>query len=625
NSSCIIAIYAGTGIDAFNISLGITAPASVQGGGIKDVLTVYGSSASETIAITNSTVGITSADTVTYNGMTAVIVDGTGGNDTFDVQGINTPTTINTGPGVNTVDVSFNAIYALLNVNGNGSDIMNVYAGASPVTLSSSRVNLTGLGGLDGIDYTGLSALNLFVSGPGVGNSVDITSTNAGTTTTVTTLGGGVDYIVGYDGANGTVLSGIQGPLIINGSGADNLYIDNSGAASGQSGTLTPTQLTGLGMGASGITYTRMALLNITLGGYNDNFTINDINSATATTVDGSGGVNTATVHFAQDFNGTLNLYNFQNGTLTVGRDFNGTLTDTGGLQKVTIGRNFNGTLNVGALGTLTIGGNSPGDIIANTIGTIGVNNGSGNVLLNVTQGGVQREIQASPVYGSTMPSSVTFKFLYAGSVGNSPQLAIRVTNPGVVRFDLALVTYSATAKFNLCLLDASGNAGLRNITVEGNILNFINAPSLAFFGLDARSQPGVVLPQEDIAGVEASGSIPVDVITVGGIEAVAFGTLLGTNGLPIAVSNVVGSHLDPGILSNLLGPGTTLIPPVDMLRLPSLQGINSSLYIYSTSNRLMNYANLFTNQVADDNSLTTFVDIPTGRQVGTPLLTTQL
>ncbi|HWF18132.1 MAG TPA: hypothetical protein VG754_02650, partial [Verrucomicrobiae bacterium] len=206
-----------------------------------------------------------------------------------------------------------------------------------------------------------------------------------------------------------------------------------------------------------------------------------------------------------------------------------------------------------------------------------------------------------------------------------SPQVAIRVSNPAAVRFDLALVTFSATAKFDLSLLDAVGKSDLRNITIEGDILSAISAPELAFFALDPRAKPGVVLPQDNVAGVEVSGTIPVDVIQVGGIEAVAFGTLLGPDGKPVSVQSVVGSHLDPGVLSNLLGNSTAFYSPTDTLRLPSLAGLNSALYVYSSANQLMNYANAFVNQVADEGSLTTFVNIATAKQFGTALLRTTL
>ena len=85
------------------------------------------------------------------------------------------------------------------------------------------------------------------------------------------------------------------------------------------------------------------------------------------------------------------------------------------------------------------------------------------------------------------MPGSVLFAYLYDSTSASQPQLAIRVTNgqsdtsADDVRFNLALVGYGTTAKFNLARVDANGSSGLGNIAVEGDILTAVSQPALAF------------------------------------------------------------------------------------------------------------------------------------------------
>src|SRR5208283_2547814 len=113
------------------------------------------------------------------------------------------------------------------------------------------------------------------------------------------------------------------------------------------------------------------------------------------------------------------------------------------------------------------IGGGSPGKIIAGDIHVITVQAGFGNKVLQVIEGGVERQIQATPVGGGNMPDTVHFAFVYDSETSSDPQLTIRITNTDPVphSFDLSLVVYSATAKFNLARIDADGNSGVSNIT----------------------------------------------------------------------------------------------------------------------------------------------------------------
>src|SRR5262249_39583453 len=155
-----------------------------------------------------------------------------------------------------------NTIQGTLAVTGGGSDTMNIddsgTTGAKTGTLTATA--LTGLGmGPGGITHSGLSQLHITRgSGGGGGNTP---GTAAGTTTTIDP-GGSNTYNVGSQRpATGGVVNTIQGALIFVSGSGDTLNIDDTGDGTAQSGTLTPTTLTGLGMGPGGITYAALASL----------------------------------------------------------------------------------------------------------------------------------------------------------------------------------------------------------------------------------------------------------------------------------------------------------------------------------------------------------------------------
>src|SRR5208337_927373 len=100
---------------------------------------------------------------------------------------------------------------------------------------------------------------------------------------TVTTLNTGAGANVVNVGSNepstSGVTTGIAGSLVVVGSGSDTMNVDDTGNTTGQSGTLISTTLTGLGMGASGITYSGLSALNINLGSGNDIFNVQSTKS----------------------------------------------------------------------------------------------------------------------------------------------------------------------------------------------------------------------------------------------------------------------------------------------------------------------------------------------------------
>jgi hypothetical protein len=169
-------------------------------------------------------------------------------------------------------------------------------------------------------------------------------------------------------------------------------------------------------------------------------------------------------------------------------------------------------------------------------------------------------------------PANVTFQYFYEGLVSPSvenlspstnltnPQLTIRVANTtgstAPDQFDLSLVTYNDTAKFNLARLDATGNSGvsgIRNVSVEGDILTKVTAAASSF--TSDSSPAGIDLPQDNLASVGVRDYAPMDIINAKSIQAVAFGSTTRQNG-----QLETGAAVHANDAAALLTPSTTIV-----------------------------------------------------------------
>jgi hypothetical protein len=347
---------------------------------------------------------------------TPMTVTANGKNNTFNV-GSTAPTT---GGIVDNIQGALTIVgdaggTATLNVDDTGST-----GAKTDGTLTSTA--LTGLNmGSSGITYSNLGNLNINL---GSGGNTFLIQSTAATTTTSLNSGTGADTVnvqttagpttvntgsgsnantvnVGSTAPTaGGIVDNIQGTLSVVGNTYDTLNVDDTGSTGPKSGTLTPTSLTGLGMGRAGINYSGLATLNVKLGSggstlssgpVGNTFTINDITPATTTNVDGGRSNNdTANYTAAQDFNATLNLTAFEHGTVNVTRDFNGTLNDTqpGHLESVQIGRSLTttGVLNAGSIDTMTVGKDLAGTV--NVLGALTTLKVTGDVSGSVTETG---------------------------------------------------------------------------------------------------------------------------------------------------------------------------------------------------------------------------------------------
>ncbi len=256
--------------------------------------------------------------------------------------------TVNTGDGVNTVNVGsipppepnngiLDAIQGPLTINGDGADTLNVDDTGDPNsetgTLTSTA--LTGLSmGESGIAYSGLLELNIDL---GLASDVfNIQSTPAGTATTIITQATGNTWNVGSlaPSLSGGVLAGIQGQVYIGGGGSnteltDTINFDDSGSTNpSEYGVLTGDSLTKLGMGPGGVTFVGQAVLNINLGDNGTTLQGFIVNNLPATTNITGGPSNTDSFisEWDQDFNGTLNLTHIGDAELDVAGQFYGNL-----------------------------------------------------------------------------------------------------------------------------------------------------------------------------------------------------------------------------------------------------------------------------------------------------------
>ncbi|MGD8831566.1 MAG: calcium-binding protein, partial [Pseudomonadales bacterium] len=234
--------------------------------------------------------------------------------DTVNVRSTNaaTTTTVRTGDvGTNIVNVGSStpqttgkveAIAGKLLVVGGpaANDTLNVYDrnndGAEVAYLTSSRLWGLGMPGstetAGGISYSNVTSLNLYLGARQ--DTVNVRSTQAGTTTTLKTgTGPSINTInVGSTSPSlGGTVNAVAGRLNIEGEGAnDAVFVDDTGDGTGDTGTLTSSELTGLDMG-SGIGYSGVETLTIRLGGGADVMNVRSTHASTLSTIrTGSGG-----------------------------------------------------------------------------------------------------------------------------------------------------------------------------------------------------------------------------------------------------------------------------------------------------------------------------------------------
>ncbi len=402
-----------------------------------------------------------------------------------------------------------------------------------------------------------------------------------------TTLANINRFTIGHDLAGKVIVSGNLVTLTVGGNLSGTVTVQN---------TLTTLAVTGDVSGT--VTETGTVSLLAIGGSLTQTGLIQAVNR-----IPTLGNINSMSV--GQNFAGTLIV----SGTLGSLAIVNGSMTPTASLtvgalgattigpNYLSVGQNMAGRITVlGTLQSLRVAGGTPGSIIAGHVGTISVYGGFGPVVLNVTENGIQRLVEATtpstpyplpnPYSAALAPGQtgyVNFQFYYdSGSLPN-PQLTARVTNGvGTARdqYDFSLLTYNDGAKFNLARLDASGVSGIRNVVVEGDLLTSVTAQASSFFSGDS-NRAGIRLPSDNLAGVSIRDFAPNGFIQARSIQAMAFGSFLDGNKLQ------TGANANGEDAEELLTGGTQIVQAADTLRvafadLPSQQ---AALFIATDEN----------------------------------------
>ena len=295
--------------------------------------------------------------------------------------GSNATTTTNTGGTVDTIGKIAEGVVANLEIIGeDNSDALSIddSADGDNETGNLTATRLTGLGMNGMIDYSEIETLNIDL-GSGLdtftiesthsgatnlnaNNGADIVNirTVAGATTVNTGLGDDTINVGSNaqgdtndpdDNTNGTLNSISSLLVVVAGEGVsddDLLTVDDTADSEDNTGVLTSSRITGLGMGnadqsvvesALGIDYTEFEELIISLGAGADTFTINSTHNGT-TELNGEAGADTVNVNGTSASSSTTINGNSGNDIINV-RAMNGPVTVNGNAN--------NDTVNVGS------------------------------------------------------------------------------------------------------------------------------------------------------------------------------------------------------------------------------------------------------------------------------------
>jgi Ca2+-binding RTX toxin-like protein len=314
------------GGDVDTITYLASAPVHINGGNGHDTIIVNGTRLDDFFIITGTTIEVVGSRQIDYSDIESFQANGRKGNDTFELRGMlaAVDAALSGGAGNDTFNlgsldpVTVDAIDGPVTVSGgDDEDTLNVIdtGDTTANTGALTSTMLTGLGMQNGVTYGTLEALNISL-GSG-GNTFTIEDTYTGPTVLNSGLGGDtvnvrqihgkttVNTQAGYDTINvgslapavGGAVNQIVAALIVNGGDAnpDTLNVDDTGDAAPNSGVLTATQLTGLGMGV-GITYAAVESLNISLGAGGNTFHVKATAAGTATTLSSGDGNDTLAV-----------------------------------------------------------------------------------------------------------------------------------------------------------------------------------------------------------------------------------------------------------------------------------------------------------------------------------------
>ncbi|MHB1559304.1 MAG: beta strand repeat-containing protein, partial [Isosphaeraceae bacterium] len=640
-----------TGTDTVNVQ-SIGAPASINAGGGNDVINVSSTAPAPTGVLS----GIAALLTVDGGTGSSTLNISDAGDTTASTSTL-TPTTFASTAFGAVGSLSYSSMATLNLLLGSGGSSGNTLNISVPAGQNlPGATNLTGgSAGLDTLVADWVSDFNGILNEQGfatttvsIGNNFNgsMTAENSGVIASIA-IGGSMTasavlkVVNTSDPARPTSATGLLGDIgtmTVGGSIAGLVQVSGNIATLdvGPAGTATSGGVNDLsGRVLVGGQLTTGSVSGDVSGSIEETLTINSLYlggsltqsgliSAVNTVNPALGNINTLTI--GKDLDGTL-IVSGTLGTFNLGGSLGSTSSITlGNLGSMTIHGDLAGRLDIlGTLGNLTVDGGTPGTIEAGQIGTIGVLGGYGPIVARIEEAGIQRLIEAAvpsvpfptppPPPAPTpavSPAGVTFQYFYEGldspaveglspsaNLAN-PQATIQVHNAtgstAADQFDLSLVTYNDTAKFNLARLDASGNSGvsgIRNVAVEGDILTAVTASASAFFASDS-NPAGVSLPQDHLAGVAVRDFLPNSSIRAATIQAVAFGSHAEEDG-----SIITGAQSTGEDAMETLAPGTVVVQANDTFRVPfaDLATQQSQLFVDTGPSHIPSGAGRFDSQ----------------------------
>jgi Ca2+-binding RTX toxin-like protein len=242
-------------------------------------------------------------DTFTLDGTfnaVDVTVHGNGGNDSFNVRANSGDLVLNGNGGNDTFNFdstapagsngTLNGITGPVTITG-GDNTDTIYlddradSGDNLMTLTTAVISGLGTGGINYLGFEGITAE--------LGSGADTVNVRTLNIPFTLNTGGGADTVhvgsnAGLGDTNGT-LATIAGALTFNGgTGGGTVIFDDTGDGTTNTGTLTGTTLTGLGLGG-GLTYASLSNLVINLGGGGNTFTIAGTHTGTTNLSTGGG------------------------------------------------------------------------------------------------------------------------------------------------------------------------------------------------------------------------------------------------------------------------------------------------------------------------------------------------
>ena len=379
-----------SGNDTFDWSVG-DANDTIDGQLGSDTLNILGTDGSpEQVTVSAKGAGFTAAigsSTLSVDGVEVSNIEGRRGGDTFTINDL----TASVLQQIN-LKLGDDVVHDAVVVNGSSSgEVFTV----TPIA-NTLRIQNTGGVTVDIFDASTISGGDtITLNSAGGADIVNILGTRDGTSTTVNT-GAGADTInVGsLAPATGGTVDVINAPLSVNGGDDfDTLNVDDLGDTSPNTGTLTATTVSGLGM-AVGIGYGAFESLNILLGTGSDTFTIMSTHLG-ATVLETSAGNDT--VHVLSTAGETTVNSGAEHDTVNVRTIGAATTVNTGsGDDTINVGSLSGAVDGIAAL--LTVNGNDPA---------------SGSDVLNVDDSGDTGPntgtLTATTIAGLDMVGSITY------------------------------------------------------------------------------------------------------------------------------------------------------------------------------------------------------------------------